>query len=385
MRSLILLILLCCAAPGLTRHADEPKDVSSQLEAIRAQHNLPALAALAWKDDAVVAHGAAGLRKIGDDTPVTLDDRWHIGSCTKAMTAMLAGLLVEEGLLTWDSTIAEVFADDTDLLAAIDEGFHAVTLRHLLAHRAGLAEDRMPDPSVWMKIMGLQGDIRTQRREAIALVFAQPPVTPPGTAMAYSNYGYVAAAAMMERVADASWEDLMRTRLFQPLGITSAAFGPPGIEGDRAAAPTQPWGHRDNDGSLVALEPRLRFSDNPEVLGPAGRVHITLEDWAKFADVVMAGARGEDAGGLTAATWKELLSDAFDQDYALGWGLGDRPWADGPILTHAGSNRLWFAVIWLAPKKDLALLAVTNAGGDAAAVAVDEAVGAVLNVGLQEP
>ena len=69
-----------------------------------AQHNLPALAAAAVVDGQIVAAGAVGTRRAGNDVPVTLDDRFHIGSCTKAMTALLAGILVEAGKLRWDST-----------------------------------------------------------------------------------------------------------------------------------------------------------------------------------------------------------------------------------------------------------------------------------------
>ena len=63
--------------------------------------------------------------------------------------------------------------------------------------------------------------------------------------------------------------------------------------------------------------------------------------------------------------------------YAMGWGVAARPWADGRVLTHSGSNTMWFCVVWIAPKKDFAVLVACNAGLDAAG-ATDQAAGAII-------
>jgi CubicO group peptidase (beta-lactamase class C family) len=82
--------------------------LDAYLEAVRARHALPALAAAVVKDGEVIASGAVGVRALGTDVPVTVEDRFHLGSDTKAMTATLAGMMVDEGRLRWDSTIGEV-------------------------------------------------------------------------------------------------------------------------------------------------------------------------------------------------------------------------------------------------------------------------------------
>ena len=81
------------------------------LDPIRARFELPALAAAVVKNGKIVASAAAGTRR--DDTviPVTIDDRFHIGSDTKAMTSLLAAMLVEGGKIRWDSTVAEIFPE----------------------------------------------------------------------------------------------------------------------------------------------------------------------------------------------------------------------------------------------------------------------------------
>ncbi len=102
-----------------------------------------------------------------------------------------------------------------------------------------------------------------------------------------------------------------------------------------------------------------------------------LADWSKFIAVHVAGARGE-TDFLKPETFAKLHTPPDDGDYALGWMVTRRPWAGGVALTHTGSNSMWFAVTWLAPGKDFAVMAVTNSGGSSAPAAYDEAVGAMI-------
>jgi len=104
------------------------------LEEIRSEHELPALGGIAIVDGEVKAMGAVGLRKFKGKKEVTIDDKWHIGSCTKSMTATLAATFVEEGKLTWDSTIDEVLGPKIDMR---DE-YKNVSLKTLVTNRSGI-------------------------------------------------------------------------------------------------------------------------------------------------------------------------------------------------------------------------------------------------------
>src|SRR6185295_7044664 len=85
------------------------RDVSAELSAIQKKNDVPGLVALALRGDEIVGQGAAGVRKRGAEDKVTLDDQWHLGSCTKAMTATLAAILVEGGKLKWSTRLFDVF------------------------------------------------------------------------------------------------------------------------------------------------------------------------------------------------------------------------------------------------------------------------------------
>lgn len=373
-RAIATIALAACAAGGHAQQTDDgPGNLDDALRPIVEQHGVPSLVIMAVRGGDVIAQGAVGVRRAGRDEPITLDDRWHIGSCAKSMTATLAARLVEAGHLKWTSTIGETIGTIDSLKGRLLPEYHGVTLRQLLAHRSGLPQDRAPDPDIWPRIMSLRGPMIEQRREAAAIVLARKPAAAPGSVMAYSNFGYVVAAAMMEHATGQSWEDLITAHLFEPLGIASAGFGPPGNREEGQTA-TQPRGHRMGRGRAHAIEPGTLGSDNPAVLRPAGGVHLALRDWGRYAAAHVAGARGEATTLLRPESWVVLHADEQDQGYALGWGLGERAWAGGRVLTHDGSNSLWMAAIWLAPERNLAVLAATNIGGDAAAAACDQAV-----------
>jgi CubicO group peptidase (beta-lactamase class C family) len=283
--------------------------------------------------------------------------------------------LVQQGKLNWDSTIGEVFADQRD---KFHPDFHAVTLEQLLLHRSGLPDDTTPDWKIWPKVRSVTGPIIEQRRALLELVLSQKPAAAPGTKYQYSNYGYTIAGAMCEKATGKSWEDLMRDELFTPLGMTTAGFGPPGD----AKLVDQPWGHSSGILGQKAIAPGPA-ADNPAVIGPAGTVHCSLADWAKYAAFHLRGARGEEPR-LPAEVFKKLHTPlpGDEEDYAFGWIETNRDWAGGKALMHAGSNTMWFALIWLAPQRDEAYLAATNNGSNTAFTACDTAISKLIELSL---
>jgi CubicO group peptidase (beta-lactamase class C family) len=364
--------------------ADGPQDVSGALEPILRKHDIPGMAVLVLHGHEIVARGAAGVRKAGDATPVTIDDEWHLGSCTKSMTATMIATLVEEGKLSWGTTLGDVFRD-----VPMDPAWKNVTLELLLTHRAGVPGDLKKD-GLWGKLWKREGTPVQQRMQLVEGVLKNPPTHKPGTEYEYANAGFAIAGAMAERVTGAGWEDLMRQRLFGPLEMHSAGFGAPGTEGKV----DQPWGHHADGKPQV---PGVA-ADNPPAIGPGGTVHCTIEDWGRYivahlegerAETKSAGpgeAKSDDASAalrLRPETWVKLHApfNGPAPEYAMGWSVSTRPWAkghapgdSGRVLTHNGSNTMWFCVAWLAPEKDYAVLATCNKGGDEAAKACDEAV-----------
>ncbi len=343
------------------------KQINARLAPIRERHKVPALFAGIVTESGLSRAGAVGIRKLGAPELVTLSDTLHIGSNTKAMTATLIGMLVEDKQLSWQSTVGEVFAH-------LKSDFHPhcqrITIEQLLTHRSGLPANA--------NYFNLPGTLVEQREALMKKVLSQPPLHPPGSSSLYSNVGFIVAGHCAEQVTGKSWEDLLTERLFQPLGMRSAGFGVPGLPGRI----DQPWGHFLNGDHVEPVQ-----IDNPPVLGPAGTVHVTLRDWAKFAAVHLQGARGKGKL-LKPATFKTLHAPHGappDDELAMGWVIQHLAWTPGPILQHNGSNTTWFATIWIAPERDVGFLAVSNDGSPAAMTATDEAVAALIDLHRKPP
>jgi CubicO group peptidase (beta-lactamase class C family) len=300
----------------------------------------------------LVDTAVAGTRMAGSGPLVTMDDLWHFGSLTKSMTASLAARLVERGLISWDATIAQIFPE---LVGTIEGVYEDVRLDELLYHTSGLPSDITQTPS-WPDLRTSQLPVVEQRRTWIEELLSLEPEMPRGIHV-YTDAGYVVAGAMLEQVAATTWEDLIRQEIFLPLGMTTAGFGSPGTPG----AIDQPRGHELAGNAWSPVEPGPE-ADNPAVLGPARTVHGSLSDLIAYAVEHLHGARDSSAF-FELATWEKLHSAAPGTGYALGRGVDQRTWANGTVLAHSGSNTLWFAILWIAPERDMVLGAVTNAWG----------------------
>lgn len=351
---------------------NEPASLDDLLEPIRTAHHLPALAAAVVRGGDTVALGAVGFRREGAPERVTVNDQWHIGSCTKSMTAALAAMLIEKGLLRWETTLPELFPE---LASSMRAEWRGVTLEQLLTHHGG-APHELNENGLWERLWERADQPPREQRDYLTreLLTHQQPTASPGAKYLYSNAGYALVGHAIELKLGRPWEDALRERLFQPLGMDSAGFGAPATVG----MVDQPWGHSAVSGGRPVPVPPGRKADNPAAIGPGGTVHGSIGDLAKYAAWQVRGARGEGRL-LKPETFKKLHTRfGGGGDYACGWVVGEKPWGGGEVLSHAGSNTMFYTVIWLAPKKDFAMVVCTNAGGDDATQGTDAAAGALI-------
>jgi len=363
-------VLGACACGGEVSRGRSGR-VVGLLEAIRVKYDLPALAGAVVLQGRPAAWGATGFRKDGSSVRVTSEDKFHIGSCTKAMTATIVGMLVERGKLRLEMTLGEALPE---IVEEMHPSYRDITLRHLLAHRGGLpgSSRSWPKGKSFRDMHNLPGSTTQQRLAYARMMLSQEPEVKPGTKYLYSNTGYSILGLIAERTMKRPWEKLMEGMLFKPLGMESGGFGAMGTPGKI----DQPWQHRMNDNKRHPIEPG-RFSDNPPVLGPAGTVHCSIGDWAKFVAAHLAGAKGK-VKLLKRETVAMLHRPDFGGAYAGGWLITNRDWAGGSVLTHGGSNTMSYAVVWMAPKRNFAVLVASNQGGGDAEKGCDEAAGTLI-------
>lgn len=351
------------APPGL--------DLTSDLRAIKNLRDVPSLAAAIVSPTEVLASGASGKRREGESTKVTWQDDYHLGSVTKAFTAMLVARLVDTGSLQWDHRVTDTFPD-------ADPAWDGVTLEMLLRHEGGATGSIPATHAALWSAMWAAGDtdVMAARAEFADGLLSGPPTEVPGTPV-YSNAGYILTGALLEAELGIAWETLLQTEVLDPLGMAGCGFGPP-------MDPTpedQPWGHAADGFGLVPVDPTDPYSDNPPAIGPAGSLHCPMVDWGRFAQAHLNAANGDTAFLSTDATTRLQTSNGSEFTAGLGWD-DNQPWAGGPALAMSGSNTMWFATVWIAPGIDRAFVTATNAGNMDAILATNDAVLLALDLGL---
>src|ERR1700761_3941521 len=120
----------------------EPQSLDSMLAPYLNEVGVPDIAAAVFQNGTIIASGAVGTRRAGTQNPVTINDPFHIGSDSKAITATLAAQFVQEGKLRWDSTPADIFPE---LKPEMNPEFAKIRLDQLLSHSSGLSDRALTD------------------------------------------------------------------------------------------------------------------------------------------------------------------------------------------------------------------------------------------------
>ena len=302
----------------------------SELAAFRERYRIPAVGAALVTADGVVDIDLIGAR-VRDGELVRTHDAWHIGSCGKSMTAALYARLVERGEAEWGVPVPTLFPD-----VEVDPGWSALTIDDLFVGEAGLQPNL--SRAALSAAYGDTRPVRVQRSEVVAAALARAPRRP--GRFRYSNLGYIVIGAAIERIAGAPYEQALATHVLEPLAIDSGGFGaPPAIRGHRARTPAPPD------------DPR---ADNPPVMGPAGRLHLSLQDWARFQQIFLI----EGGDFLAPATVDRLLtpSKAQSPGWAPARGL------DHVSMGQQGSNTFWVATALIDRDRKRTAMVVCNDG-----------------------
>ena len=339
-------------ASAPSARAPAPSPLRPLLDDFRQKHAVPALGAALVRRDGGLDVDVVGVRIRGGDDPVTPADPWHIGSCCKSVTAVHYARLVERGDAEWGIPLPALFPDLAD---TTHPAWEAVTIDDVFVSQAGL-----PANLGRAEMKAAYRDARPlleQRASATTAALARAPRRP--GRFLYSNLGYIVIGAAIERITGVPFESALALHVLEPLGITSAGFGPP----------RELWGHA---GRMLALDPfglvdlgrgapadpaRVE-SDNPPIMTPAGRLHLTLGDWARFQRVFLTNG----GGFLRPETVERLLTPAPGRGHrhALGW--APVRGHDNASFGQQGSNTYWVATALIDRARERTAMVLCNEG-----------------------
>ncbi len=290
---------------------------------------------------------AFGLREANQDTPVTAADKWHLGSISKSLTTMLLGTYIATAHLDLDTTLPALLPH---LATDMHDDWRKTTLRDVLEHRAGL-----PVNFGFATMRRVEIDTknrRAARAEALRAILSKPAKS---RNFRYSNIGYTLAGHVAETLGDQVWEIQMRNRIFIPMGLRTAGFGAP----KGATRYDQPVGHANFFGLFQKpVNPFDSPADNTPIIGPAGTVHMSINDMLAYGRQLLAMSKGQDAL-LPATVFSDITTPSHGQ-YAGGFIQAQADWAGGQYFWHNGSNTMWYALLVILPQKNRVIAITTN-------------------------
>jgi CubicO group peptidase (beta-lactamase class C family) len=356
------------AAANAQGQTPEKIDLSQRLAAIRDQHGFPGIAAAAVRGTQIVAEGVAGVRRVGDDAPIAFDDRFAMASCTKKMTAAMVARVVDAGKLSFETTLADALPG-----IPMRDDYRGVTVAQLLQFAGGIQPYLTFTPQQAATLQSFKGSPTEKREQFVRHVLQEEPVAKPGTERRYSNASYAIVAFVAEQRTGKKWEELMRTELFEPLAMNTAGIGRP----RSAMRPNEPTLHRKTESGYLP-EPADR-ENLMALFAPAGDVHCSIRDFAKYAIYELNAANGNDSllKPATARQLRELPPSAGPLIYPQGMKMktgrgpagGDKagakkgPPPGRPGNSFSGGSEYVSAGCILWPEENLAAVAAINAGG----------------------
>ncbi len=316
---------------------------------VMAATGVPGLAVAVVHEGRVVLAEGYGLRRIGEDAPVTPETVFQIASLSKSLAASVVAGQVGEGVIAWDTPVAE-HLPWFELADPWVTG--AVTIGDLFAHRTGLPGHAGDD----LEDLGFDRRTTLERLRHLPLAAFRDDY-------AYTNFGLMAAAEAVAAASGTQWEALSETVLYEPAGMTRTSSR----HDDFLARSNRAAGHVLVDGSYEA-----RFERRPDAQTAAGGVNSTAIDMARWMIMVLDdgsidGTPIIDAEALLAATSPQAISspprtvDARAGFYGFGFGVGYQP-SGRVVLSHSGAFALGWATHYsIIPSADTGIVVLSNA------------------------
>ena len=335
-------------ATSAVTHADATDDyVRTEM----AKKKIPGLSVAVMRDGRVVKEAAYGVASVELGAPVTLDTVYMLASMTKIFTAAAVMQLVQEGRISLDEPV-------TQILTQLPAQWSTITIRHCLSHTSGLPDVVTDDINVFT----VSGD-----RDSALSEIAKQSLKPAGVASVYNQTGYVLLSMVIEKISGMSYENFVRSRLFNPAGMKTARFGDawaiiPGRADLYTALDIAP-DHLKlliRDGRPVLLTDKILHYGSkymPDYMAPAGLLNGSIRDLVNWEKVLAEGKL------LKASSLKEMatpyrLRDGRSGDFGLGFVTLSLPNA-GPyaIVSYGGGAATWRLTI---PEKHLTVIVLTN-------------------------
>ena len=317
-------------------------------DSVRRMRNIPGMVYAVFSADSIYDIGASGIKKIRTRSPVTVDNRFMIGTNTAAFTTYIAQKLVDAKKISWNSTIISILPE---LNGKTMKLYHKLTLEKLLSHRAGIRPFTEIKDFQAGNINALPGNSKQQRMFFTTQILKERPlVIEDSSKSVYSIAGICIATSMLEKASGKSWEDLVQLYINKPLNIRVDVGLP--VKKDS----TQPVGHWDVYGGITP-EPDNYWAASFAVIMPSNGLNLTINDYVRFIREYLL-ALQQKKSTLTQKTVNHMLFGF--PNYALGW--SNAVWKGNYLASWMGRGAIFSSYVEIVADKNLAIVVLCNSG-----------------------
>ena len=337
-------------------YADVIFPVHEELDAYRASLVSPSISVAVGVKGNLVWADACGYADIASRTMATPDTIYAVGSVSKPVTAVLAALLWQEGVLDID-------ADVRDYVPAFPSKEHTITLRQLLSHQAGIRHYRFGWKPPAFSESSLNREFATTD-ESLSLIADDALLFEPDTDFLYSTFGYTLISAALEQVTGEDFVDALRNEVFEPLGMERTSIDKTGfIPGTRAT---------DYVGTLSKHAVVKAPATNSSYKWAGGGLVSTPSDLVRFGNAMLGNSLLEEPTREAMFTARTLPSGELNpQHYGLGWRIGGLVVTDGEtgeeqiitLINHAGTRAGSVAILLIVPDHEIVVAMTANTVG----------------------
>jgi CubicO group peptidase (beta-lactamase class C family) len=311
-------------------------------DSIRNTYNIPEISYAVVDSKSTLEIAALGRHSIDLTDTATLNDRFHLGSNTKAMTAFIIAKYVEKGKLKWTTKFFDVFPEWKE---SSKPEYANISLQDLLSHKAGIQPFQGEgDP----KITDFKGTNQEKRKQFGQFVLTLDPIKlDDQSPFIYSNAGYTLATLMLEKVTGKSWEQLVEKVFNKDLKL-NVKFSWPENQKQKDT-----WGHSFENGKLIPIPSTVDY--HLDYTEPAGDLNIKLIDYIKFIQLNLQGLKGQN-NYLKSETYKFIHKGV--ENYSLGW---FNVYENGKeFSTHSGTGGTYYTLVHIDRLKNIAYIIFTN-------------------------
>ncbi len=316
-------------------------------DSIRKYYHIPEISYAVVDDKTVLEIAALGRHAVNLPDTATLNDRFHIGSNTKAMTAFIIARYVEKGKLQWTTPFFDLFPE---WKTKSNPGYEKITLQDLLSHRAGIQPFQGENDPTIPDFTGTNQQKRVQFGQFVLTL--EPMFPDEQNPFVYSNAGYTLATLMVEKVTGKSWEQLVENVFNKDLKLHVKLSWPENQKHKDT------WGHQSENGKLIPVPSAA--GSHLDYTEPAGDINIKLKDYIKFIQLNLKGLNGEN-NYLKAETYQFMHNGT--ENYAMGWFNIKENGKE--LSVHSGTGAFtYFTIVHIDRKKGKAFIIATNSLND---------------------